>query len=513
VKVIEVGQAVPTFAALISAIVLALSPDMSPGADRFAGLDEYVTAALNKWQVPGLAIAVVKDGEIVLARGYGANELGKDRKTTRETVFTIASCTKSFVSACIGLLVEEGKLRWDDPVVRHLPEFQLADPYLTKHLTLRDLLTHRTGLRRADLLAEGAGFDSKEILRRLKHLEPIAEVRTGYIYNNHMYTVLGEVVARAAGKPWEHFAAQRIFGPLGMIATTADIKQVPGDRLALRHWRSDAGIVARSPSQSDGGIYSNVADMAQWLKLQLAEGVVEGRRILKPQTIREMHALQFSVPVRSRPTDNIYAAQFHGCGLGWFVQDYRGRKIVLHGGAWGAMVAMMPDERLGVVVLSNLDLESIAGMLMYDVFDAYLVGPELAWDRRKWAATWLKNEPPGDAYRPRDIARAELEKARAPNTKPTTSLTQYAGSYESPLYGRLTVEHDEGKLFMKFGEFTTQMRHWQNDAFYVRTPTRLTFDWLLTFGLSSGDEVQAATVKHLGWDKDETDHVFARIEH
>jgi CubicO group peptidase (beta-lactamase class C family) len=498
-------------AALISAIVLG-SSTVVQAAERFAALDAYVASAMITWEVPGLAIAVVKDGKVALVRGYGVCELGKDRKVTADSIFTIASCTKSFVAACVGLLVEDGKLRWDDPVVRHLPDFKLADPYLTKHLTLRDLLCHRTGLRRADLLGDGAGFDSKEVVRRLKYLEPIAEVRSQYIYNNHMYTVLGEVVTQAAGKPWEQFAAERFFGPLGMNATTADIKQVPRDRLAPRHWRSDAGIVARPRPQSGGGVYSSVVDMAQWLKLQLAEGDLEGRRILKPETIREMHALQFSVPIRSRPTNNIYAAQFHGCGLGWFVQDYRGRKIVLHGGAWGAMVAMMPEERLGVVVLSNLDLESIAGLLMYDVFDAYLVGPELAWDQKKWAATWLKHEPPGNAYRPRDEARAQLEKLRSGDTKPSLRLAEYAGSYESPLYGRLIVEHDERELFVKLGEFTTQMQHWQNDAFYVRTPTQLTFDWLLTFKVSNGEKVNAVTVTHVGWDKDEKDHEFTRIE-
>jgi CubicO group peptidase (beta-lactamase class C family) len=496
----------------VAASLLAAAASVLNAEERFSGLDAYVTAAMKKWEVPGLTIAVVKDGDVVLARGYGVSELAKDRTVTTDTVFTIASCTKSFVSACVGLLVEDGKLRWDDPVVRHLPEFELAEPYLTKRLTLRDLLTHRTGLRRADLLGDGAGFDTKEILLRLKNLEPIAEPRTQYIYNNHMYTVLCEVVTRAAGKPWEQFAAERVFRPLRMASTTTDIKQVAGNRFAPRHWRSDGGIVARPSPRAGGGIYSTVADMAQWLKLQLGDGAFEGRRILKPETIREMHALQFSIPVRSRPADNVYAAKFHGCGLGWFVQDYRGRKIVLHGGAWGAMVAMMPEEGLGVVILSNLDLESIAGMLMYDVFDAYLVGPELAWDQKKWVTTWLANEPPGYAYRPRNEARAKLQSVRMPNTRPALPLTQYAGKYDSPLYGRLIVTDVGGKLVLTLGEFTTEMRHWQNDAFYVRTPTRLTFDWLLTFDLSSGGKVAAVTVKHVGWDKDEKDHLFSRRE-
>ncbi len=484
-----------------------IHPPAARGGDRFAGMDPYIRAALEKWQVPGLAIAVVKDGEIVLARGYGLCEIGKDRKVSADTAFNLASSAKSFLAASVGMLVEEGKLSWDDPVAKHLPGFELADRYLTEHLTLRDLLCHRTGLRRADLLADGAGFEAKEILHRLKHLDPIAEVRTQYIYNNLMYTVLGEVVTRVSGQPWVQFVAKRIFRPLEMKSTTATVTTISPDRLAPRHWRSDAGIVARP---IDAGMYSNVRDMAQWLKLQLAEGTYGDRRLLKAETIREMHALQFSIPVKSRPNNNIYAAQFIGTGLGWSVQDYRGRKVVSHGGAWGAMVAMMPEEKLGVVVLSNLDLEYLAALLMYDVFDAYVVGPETAWNRDKWETTWLRNEPPGSAYRPRDEAKARLEKTRTPGTKPSMPLAKYEGAYDSKLYGRLVVRYDGGQLAVTFGHHTTELSHWQDDSFYVRSPTRLTFDWLLTFAASKGSEITNVVVKHVGWDKDEKDHVFVR---
>jgi len=404
---------------IILATLLFLATRLVVAEERFAGLDEYVGAAMQRWEVPGVAIAVVKDGEVVIARGYGVCETGTDRKVTKDTVFTIASCTKSVLSACVGILVEEGKLAWDDPVVKHLPRFELANQYLTEHVTLRDLLCHRTGLRRADLLGDGTGFNADEILGRLKLLEPIAELRTQSIYNNHMYVVLGEVVAHVSGQPWEQFAHERIFRPLGMESTNWSATDVPRDRLALRHWRGDAGIVARPAPGAGGGIYSTVVDMAEWIKLQLAEGKYGERRLLMPATVREMHALQFSIPIKTRPPDNIYAAHFYGSGLGWVVQDYRGRKVVLHGGAWGAMVAMIPEEKLGVVVLSNLDLESLAVMLMYDVFDTYLVGTEVAWDRNKWETTWLRNEPPGYAYRPRDEAKARMEKSRTLGTKPS----------------------------------------------------------------------------------------------
>jgi CubicO group peptidase (beta-lactamase class C family)/pimeloyl-ACP methyl ester carboxylesterase len=490
------------------------APEKPPGetrpvrrGDQFAGMDPYVRAALKKWEVPGLAIAVVKDGKVVLARGYGVCEVGKDRKVSADTAFPIASCAKSFVASAVGLLVEEGKLRWDDPVAKHLPDFELADRYLTEHVTLRDLLCHRTGLRRADLLADGTGFDAREILRRLKHLEPIAELRTQHSYNNHMYTALGEVVTRVAGRPWEQFVTERIFLPLDMKSTTARVADVSADRLALRHWRSDAGIVARP---ADNDMYSTVGDLAQWLKLQLAEGTCGDRRLLRPETVREMHALQSSIPVTSRPKDNIHAAQFFGSGLGWWVVDYRGHKTVSHSGAWGAWMAIMPDETLGVVVLSNLDQEYLAALLVYDVADAYLVGPETAWNPGKWESTWLRNEPVGAAYRPRDESRARLGKTRTAGTRPSLPLEKYAGTFDSKLYGRLVVRHQGGRLSITFGQFTTDLSHWQDNSFYVRAPTRLTFDWMLTFGLSGDGQVADVTVKHVGWDKDEKDHLFAR---
>jgi hypothetical protein len=255
-------------------------------------------------------------------------------------------------------------------------------------------------------------------------------------------------------------------------------------------------------------MYLTGGDLAKWLQFHLNEGACDGGQLLQAETVREMHALQVSAPVSSRPRENIYAAQFYGAGLGWFVQDYRGRKIVLHSGAWGSIMGMIPDERLGVVVLSNLDLESVAAMLMYDVFDAYLVGPERAWDQGKWEATWLRNEPPGNAYRPRDAARAELEKTRQPGTHPSLPLGKYAGHFDSPLYGSLIVRQEDDHLLVVFGEHTTKLSHWQNESFYARAPTRLTFDWLLTFCRATDGSVARVVVKHVGWDSAEKDHTF-----
>ncbi len=478
----------------------------------FEGMDDYVQEALETWEVPGLAIAVVRDGKLVLARGYGVCTLGDAPAVTPETVFAIASCTKSFVAACIALLVEEGKLQWDDPVAAHLPGFKLADPVLTRQITLRDLLCHRSGLRRCDPLVERGDFGPADILMRLEHLPIDAPLRTRLTYSNHMYVVLTEVIAHVSGQAWERFANERLLESLQMKSTTFDVTEIPPARLARRHWRSDLGIVPRPIDSLGGGLFSSVQDLSRWVRWHLDDGRVASHQLLQPESIREMHAQQFAVPLRSRPTDNDYAARFYGSGLGWFVQEYRGRKMVVHGGSWGAMVAMMPEERVGVVVLSNLDLETLPALLMHDVFDAFLVGPKATWDSKKWSKSWLRIEPPGGANRPRDAARARLEKERKAGTRPTRSLADFAGTYESKLYGPLEVQHVDGQLKMTFGRFTTELTHWQDDEFIARSPTRLTYDWLLMFEVTAHDSIDEVVIRHIGWDAIEGDQQYRRVK-
>ena len=264
---------------------------------------------MKTWEVPGLALAVVKDGEIVLVRGYGVGEIGGDRQVNADTVFTIASCTKAFTAAAVGLLVEEGKLRWDDPVVEHLRDFELADRYLTEHVTLRDLLCHRTGLRRADLLGDGAGFDAEEVLR------------ASSTWSRWRSSAPGSSTTITCIPRWmSWWQASR--GTLGSDSSpsacsgrsTWNRRRRPGRRPGRS--AGDAPLAERCGdrrppgARATEGIYSTVGDMARWLGLQLGEGAYADRRLLKPETVREMHALQFSVPVRSRPAENVYAARF-----------------------------------------------------------------------------------------------------------------------------------------------------------------------------------------------------------
>lgn len=488
------------------------------GADRFAGLDPYVLEAMQKWEVPGLAIAVVKDGEVVLARGFGVCELGSDRPVTKETIFSIASCTKSFTAACLGMLVDDGNLSWDDPVRKHLPAFEVADPYVSEHVTLRDLLSHRTGLVRGDLLFVKGDLTREEILRRARFLGQAAPFRTKVAYNNVMYGVLGEIVARKSGITWEEFVRRRIFEPLDLKSTAITRAQVPIDRLAARLRRYDGTVrLLQKPIRDEliapaGAVHSTVVDMAQWLKMHLREGNIHGQRLLKAETVREMHALTQSIPQKPPADANPYRSRFIGTGLGWWVRDYRGRKVVQHGGGWGADTALVPEEDLAVVVLSNLDHNGLVWMLIYDLIDAHLVGPERAWTKEDKWDYWLGLGGPGYLERVRDEQFSQFRKSRAADSRPTLPLPEYVGTYESELYGLLEIRHEARGLSVRFGDHSAELSHWQDDMFHGHAVVESFLDWLVKFELAGQGPVDGLEIVHVGWKDPDERHLFRRVK-
>ena len=495
---------------LLHAVLLfLLALPTSSAADRFAALDPYIHEAMQKWQVPGLAIAVVKDGELVLARGYGDRTLGKDEKVTEGTIFPIASCTKSVTAACIAILVDEGQLAWDDPVQKHLPEFRVADPYVSQHVTIRDLLSHRTGLVRGDLLAM-TGFTRAEMLSRVQFLEQAAPFRTKSTYHNVMYAVLGEIIEKKSGMDWHTFVATHIFQPLGMTSTTTGRSSAPADRLATRHRFYDTELAPLRTETSDqltaeaGAIHSTVTDMAKWLRLHLREGEYDGQQLVAKKTMREMRSLQHSIPVHWTADSNVYRARFVGTGLGWFVRDYRGRQVVQHGGAWGADMHFVPEEDLAVVVLSNRDWNSLVWMLSYDVLDAYLTEPELPWSAGKKWDHWLPLGGPnaGDACF-LELLEFRLQVAVA-GTQPTLPLQSYAGRYASKLYADLHLIAADGRLSVKFGEYSATLDHWEHDTFHAHAVIEPFLDWLVRFEIAPDRSVPGLEIIHLGWkDPDE----------
>jgi CubicO group peptidase (beta-lactamase class C family) len=487
-------------AASVLAVLLcaAFSAHASELENFLAGFDAYAKSSLADWRTPGMAIAIVKDDKVVLARGYGVRRIGEGDPVDEQTSFPIASVTKVFTATCLAQLVEEGRLSWSDPVVKHMPEFKLYDPYLTQNVCVADLLSHRTGLETADLLAYRGDYDRAEILRRLQFLQPVAPFRSRYGYHNLMVVTAGELLERVAQESWPVFLRTRLLQPLGMSATRVSPREVEGMRnVSTPHLLSEGRLIPDPAWTLDsraegfrrlhdavgpaGAIQSNVVDMAKFLRLFLEEGDVAGRRFLKPSTIREMQAPHSVVPIQATPKPNFaYPRFFFGCGLGWWLRDYRGRKVVYHGGSSGAVAAMMPEERIGIVVLANRG-SGLVYMVMHDVFDQ-LLGIPRTWTNQDWLADG--QEKPQEEIRTKN---SRLEALRAKDTKPSLPITEYVGIYTCDLYGKLEILLEEGSLRLQFGpNIVATLRHWEHDTFRAKLSFPPDDEWFLRFAVAEG---------------------------
>lgn len=450
----------------------AAAPGQTPEpAGPLRAIDAYVEKGLSDWTIPGLAVAVVKDDRVVFLKGYGVREAGRPERVDGQTLFGIGSATKSFTAAAVGLLVDEKKMAWDDPVTKHLPDFQLYDAGLTSQVTLRDLLGHRTGLPRANgtLLKS---YGRAETARRMRYLKPAAGLRAQFTYNNQMYLVAGLALEAAAKTGWDDFVRQRLFAPLGMTASNTSVTAlISASNVAQPHAKL-RGEVRRLPFNNNdsiapaGSINSNAVEMASWVRLFLNKGAFGGKQILSPQAVRALQSQQTVIPV-GPVTERLFpSTHFQGYGLGWFVRDYRGRKVVEHGGnvdGMTAQVGMLPEEKLGVVVLSNMDGTPFPAALMYRVFDAFLGDAEGQTDL---SAEYLKLVREGEAQA--GAREKESGEKRAADAKPALPLERYAGTYANELYGEASVTVKGGSLYLKFNEAAQgALEHWKNETFRV----------------------------------------------
>jgi CubicO group peptidase (beta-lactamase class C family) len=448
------------------------------------GLDAAIEASRIQWHVPGLAVAIVKDDKVVFARGYGVRELGKPARVDTHSLFTLASTTKAFVATAAAILVDEGKLHWDDPVIGRIPEFRVADPYVTREVTLRDLLAHRTGIEATDVLWV-RGFDFPTSLSHLQYAEQASSLRSAWGYNNEMYMVSGEVVARAAGKPLPEFIEERIFVPLGMkesTFTSADL--VKRDNVAGAHL-IEHGVARRiEPYRSQAplgaaGVQSSVTDMAQWLRMLLNEGKVNGAAVVKAETLAETWKPQMILSSITYPAAVQAKPHFFAYGLGWFLQDYKGRLLAMHTGSLygaNALVAMVPEERLGLVILVNAETVEYRHAFMYDVVDRF------TGNRGKdWSGDLLKRVAKEQAES--DRQREQALAARPRDAKPSLPLSAYTGIYSNPVSGDTEIVEADGKLALVMKpEARFALAHWAYDTFEAsedRAPEEERF--LLTF--------------------------------
>ncbi|MGH8275033.1 MAG: serine hydrolase [Gammaproteobacteria bacterium] len=458
-----------------------------------AGLDAYVRTTMAQWQVPGLAVAIVKDGHVVLARGYGLREVGKPAKVDADTLFGIASNTKAFTAAALGTLVSSGKLHWDDPVIQYMPDFRLRSPYVTRALTVRDLLTHRSGYCDPTFMWLTSGFDSKEIIEHLRYQKPEYGLRERFCYNNTMYLVAGELVPAITGTSWNDYVAAHFFRPLGMNDTSSRMSAFGHDRdAALPHALVNDKVAVIPHMDTDsmapvGGIKSSVSDMAHWIEMLLADGKYQGRTILDPAVVKAMETPQMLIARDSEIGRWALAqtpkSQFLAYGLGFFVQDYAGHKLVWHAGDIDGMASalgMLPDKHLGIVVLSNMNQNRAPEAILLHVLAAYLGLPPRNVNGALKALV-KKEQAPGKKL------DAKLVALHDPAAKPSLPLKDYAGIYRNEFIGNVTVTYKDGKLMLAFGNpaFTATLIPWAHDTFKAPWRDPVYGDSYATFALDA----------------------------
>ena len=459
-----------------------LGPGLLQSADvDVEKLSAYISKAREDWGVPGLAVAIVKDGKLALARGYGARELGKEMAVDADTLFAIASNSKAFTSAAIATLVEDGKLDWNDRVIKHLPWFQLYNRYVTEELRVFELLCHRSGLGTysGDLLWYGTSYSSEEVVRRARFLPPSGSFRSDFGYSNLMFIAAGEVLKAASGKPWAEYVTERFFVPLGMKRTRASVRGLGKvGNVATPHGEVMGKLVTFPWISWDsmgpaGGVISSVRDMSLWMRMQLSEGHWDGRKYFSRESSRKMWKPHMLTGLSATDRKRFPSTHFKAYALGWGTQDYLGRKLVRHGGAYDGMysgVMLVPEEQLGIVVLTN-SMTGISHALILRILDAYLGGSE-----NDWAAEFLPREK--WSQRRKVQVQENLDRLRVEGAEPSLKLTAYAGTYGGQLYGDASVELEKGRLVVRFKpaeDFVADLEHLRDDTFLLTW--RKSFPW------------------------------------
>lgn len=444
--------------------------------EALAGFERFVDSTMAAWKVVGLGLGIVVDGQVVYARGHGFRDQEQKLQATTKTLFPIGSSSKAFTVFALGTLVDQGRLDWDKPVITYMPEFRLYDPSATLRMTPRDLVTHRSGLPRHDLVwYNNTTATRDELVRRLAHLPPNKDLRQVFQYNNLMYLTAGVLAGRLMNSSWEDAIRRLVFQPLGMSGSNFSVAE--SQKTTDFSWgyqvRKDA--IAKMPFRNidlvgpAGSINSNVDDMLRWVSLQLAGGVIEGKQVIGRSTLTDMYAPH--MPTGGMPADrDIGAANY---GMGWFLSSYRGRYLVQHGGnidGFSAMVALLPQDNVGLVVLTNQNGSALPGLLRNHVVDRIL-----ALTPRDWNGEALARAKRAEGANRE--AEAKKESVRVTGTRPSHDLAAYAAEYAHAGYGSLTITQDSDRLVAVYNGMRTPLQHWHYDVFSgLRNPDEPTFE-------------------------------------
>ena len=490
-------------------LALAALPAFAAPPENFAARAEAVREAVG---VPGMAIAIVEGGEVTFARGFGVRKLGEPGKVDADTIFPTGSTGKAITVAALAVLVDEGRIDWDDPVVEHMPWFQMHDPWVTRHITIRDLLVHRSGLGlgAGDLMfVPRTNRTRRESVERLRFIEPETSFRSAYAYDNVLYMVAGQLIEEVTGRTWEQFVAEEVLAPAGMehSTTTLEARYANANRV-WPHARLDGafrGVGTQEPldernvlgrnAAPAGGIASSANDMARWMMTQLAHGQLPGsdERLWSEEQAREMWTPATLMRIRGYPGElAALTPNFSSYALGWNVQDYRGVKLVQHGGAvFGAqtLVTLIPEKNVGLFLVVNCeDGEALLG-LGWELVDHYLGAPRADWPKRFIAFVKERDAAAVKAFRKETADPAEVG--------PSLPLAGYAGDYSDPWYGPISIAMD-GELTLDFLQtpgMNGTLEHWQYDTFRTRWTDETIEPAYVTFTLDAEGKVSGITMK------------------
>jgi CubicO group peptidase (beta-lactamase class C family) len=447
----------------------------------WSALDASINSSMKDWKVPGAAVAIVRDQSVVYMKGFGVREMGKSDPVTPDTLFDIGSCTKAFTSAAIAILVDEGKMQWDGKVNEYIPFFHLQDSLADENVTIRDLLTHRTGVPPTDLLWYVYPDASREqLIRRLAAAHPNAGFRTKFQYQNLMYVAAGYAVGQVTHSSWDDFVRARIFQPLGMNGSdTSSVDAEKSSDHASPHDQNPDGTVTVIPWHNidnagpAGSINSSARDMAKWMTLQLNDGMYDGKQLISKKNVREMQTPQMVIGLDGEiPTVFFPDSTQLSYGLGWFVQQYRGHQLILHAGdidGFSTMVVLIPEIHTAYFVVINLG-SFYRQVLSYQIADRLLGLPDARWDAHfKKLEADLKTE---------EKSQENIwESKRTAGTHPSRDLAAYVGTYTNSEYGEAEIVSESQKLALHFHSIKTDLDHFQYDTFVVKFggKTRLTF--------------------------------------
>ena len=459
-------------------------------------LDALIVKGMEDWNVPGLAAIVVKDGTVVFQETYGVKNLKTKEPVDENTLFNMASTTKAMVAIAMGMLVDDGKLNWDDKVVDHLPYFKLSDPYITADARVKDVLTHNLGIANADALWLVDSLSTQETIKRFQFAKKTYPLRGGFTYQNIMYAVAGELIAKVSGKPWNEFVTERIFQPLGMTRTQAVARDIfkAGNYVTPYLDDSEDGVVEVEYGFSDqigpaGMICSTAKDISKYLAFLVNDGIHASDTLVRPKTFKYLFEPQsFLGESGSYPTNALTKPNWNTYGLGWFQQDYNSQKLDFHTGSLFGLVAIagiMHDKNTAVYVFANLDHAELRHAILYKAMDLYAFND----DRRDWHTEVFQLY---DGIQKKNLEKSRKKIAeRVADTHPTLPLQQYVGTYDNNMLGTASITLNGTTLRIHFNDFISyEVEHWHYDTFTTNKDPRFYEKMELQFSLNSEGNIE-----------------------